>query len=191
MAFSCSSKWHSHVPSGISCFSCVQLCSCAHQQDNMTKASGSNQNESFTLCCEMAISKQCLFLCFSTINSLHLVCVLYWQINGKLCADANVQTLGIFYISHSKTHYFCSCTILILLQNPGRNWAWLLWTTKILGCITLYESIHLSPNVYVTKTIEKGSFNEEWIDITEYESYEAGNRRNWGPVGIFSFLDKQ
>ncbi len=60
-----------------------------------------------------------------------------------------------------------------------------------LGCITLYEAIHLTPDVFVTKIIDKGSFKEEWIDITEYETYEAGNRRNLSPVVILSFLEKQ
>ena len=60
-----------------------------------------------------------------------------------------------------------------------------------LGCITLYEAIHLSPNVYVTKVIEKGSFTEQWVDVTEYETCDPGNRKYWGLIGIFSFLEKE
>ncbi len=58
------------------------------------------------------------------------------------------------------------------------------------GSINLYETIHLTPDVYVTKTIVTGSFKEEWIDITEYETYEPGNRRLWSPLNAFAFLEK-
>ena len=60
-----------------------------------------------------------------------------------------------------------------------------------LGCLCLYECMQLTPGVYVTKTLEKGVFKEEWIDITEYETYEPGNRRTKSPTFIFAFLDKK
>ncbi len=59
-----------------------------------------------------------------------------------------------------------------------------------LGCVLLYEAMHLTPDVYVTRTVEKGPFVEKWIDVTEYESYDAGNRRNNSPMVILAFLDQ-
>ncbi len=58
-----------------------------------------------------------------------------------------------------------------------------------LGCINLYETIHLTHDVYVTKIIVTGSF-KEWIDITEHETYEPGNRRLWSPLNALEFLEK-
>ena len=59
-----------------------------------------------------------------------------------------------------------------------------------LGCVLLYESIQATPNVYVSKTIHIGMTKEEWIDITEYESYEKGNRRHKSPMTMFAYLDR-
>ena len=60
-----------------------------------------------------------------------------------------------------------------------------------LGTLVLYEAMQLTPGVYVTKTIEKGVFKEEWIDITEYETYDPGHRRAKSPPFMMSFLDKK
>ncbi len=60
-----------------------------------------------------------------------------------------------------------------------------------LGCMLLFECIQLTPGVYVTKTIDKGVFKEEWIDVTEYESYEPGNRRHLSPLLLFTFIDRK
>ena len=60
-----------------------------------------------------------------------------------------------------------------------------------LGCLLLYEIIQLTPGVYVTKTVKKGAFKEEWIDVTEYETYESGHRRYKSPMLIFAYLDKR
>ena len=59
-----------------------------------------------------------------------------------------------------------------------------------LGCLCLYECMQLTPGVYVTKTKKKGVFKEEWIDITEYETIETGNRRSKSPLYLHTFLDK-
>ena len=59
-----------------------------------------------------------------------------------------------------------------------------------LGTLALYEAMQLTPGVYVTKTIEKGVFKEEWIDITEYETYDPGHRRAKSPPFLMAFLDK-
>ena len=59
-----------------------------------------------------------------------------------------------------------------------------------LGTLVLYEAMQLTPGVYVTKTIEKGVFKEEWIDITEYETYDPGHRRAKSPPFLMAFLDK-
>ena len=59
-----------------------------------------------------------------------------------------------------------------------------------LGCLCLYECMQLTPGVYVTKTLDKGVLKEEWIDVTEYETYEPGHRRVKSPIFLFSFLDK-
>ena len=59
-----------------------------------------------------------------------------------------------------------------------------------LGCLCLYECMQLTPGVYVPKTLDKGVLKEEWIDVTEYESYEPGHRRVKSPTFLFSFLDK-
>ncbi len=59
-----------------------------------------------------------------------------------------------------------------------------------LGCVLLYEAIQLTPKVYVSKTIHIGMTKEEWIDITEYESYEPGNRRRKAPLTMVAHLDK-
>ncbi len=59
-----------------------------------------------------------------------------------------------------------------------------------LGCLSLYECIHFTPGVYLVKTVEKGCFREDWIDITEYEGHEQGNRRHYSPMVILSFIDK-
>ena len=59
-----------------------------------------------------------------------------------------------------------------------------------LGCIFLYEAIHLTPGVYLVKSRKSGVILEEWIDITEYELRKPGHRRNKSPLLLFSFLDK-
>ena len=60
-----------------------------------------------------------------------------------------------------------------------------------MGCQLLYENMQLTSGVYVTKTIKKGVFKEEWIDVTEYETYDPGHRRYKSPMLIFSYLDKR
>lgn len=59
------------------------------------------------------------------------------------------------------------------------------------GCVLLYEKIHLTPGTYVTKTLKRGILLEQWIDITEYETYASGARRHRSPIYIFGHLDKR
>ena len=60
-----------------------------------------------------------------------------------------------------------------------------------LGTLVLYEAMQLTPGVYVTKTIEKGVFKEEWIDITEYETYDPGHRRAKSPPFLMAFSGQE
>ena len=59
-----------------------------------------------------------------------------------------------------------------------------------LGCLLLFKAIHLTPDVYVQNIIKRGVYIESWIDVTEYESYELGNRRYKAPLRLFAHLDK-
>ncbi len=60
-----------------------------------------------------------------------------------------------------------------------------------LGCVLLYEAIQLTPDIYVTKINKRGLIVGQWIDITEYESYEPGSRRAKGPLALFAHSDKE
>ena len=60
-----------------------------------------------------------------------------------------------------------------------------------LGVLTLFEVMQFTHGVYVTKSLERGLLKEEWIDITEYETYDVGHRRAKSPALIMAFLDKQ
>ena len=60
-----------------------------------------------------------------------------------------------------------------------------------LGCVLLYETIQMTPGVYLTKAINVGLLREDWIDITEYQSCKSGNRRTKAPLAMFCHLDKK
>ena len=78
-----------------------------------------------------------------------------------------------------------------LLMHEDKDGLRPLESAAHLGCLLLYENIHLTPSVYVTKTILVGVFKEEWIDVTEYETYDPGHRRYKSPMLIFGYLDKR
>ena len=62
--------------------------------------------------------------------------------------------------------------------------------TANLACLLLFKAILLTPQVYVKKSSKRGIFAERWIDVTEYESHEPGNRRYKAPLKMFAHLDK-
>ncbi len=60
-----------------------------------------------------------------------------------------------------------------------------------LGCVSLLETILLTCGVYLMKTIKRGSFMEEWIDVTDYETDSEGTRKAMSPLSILSHMDTQ
>ena len=60
-----------------------------------------------------------------------------------------------------------------------------------LGCVSLLETILLTPGVYVTKTIKTGSFVEQWVDVTDYQFNTEGTRKAMSPISILSYMDSK
>ncbi len=58
-----------------------------------------------------------------------------------------------------------------------------------LGCVSLLETMLLTPEVYVTKIVKRGLFTEQWIDVTDYEINSEGTRKALSPLSFLSYMD--
>ena len=59
-----------------------------------------------------------------------------------------------------------------------------------LGVLGLFQDIFQTKGVYVIKEKRLGIFTEQYIDITDYETMDPGNRREKSPLVFLSLLDK-
>ncbi len=80
--------------------------------------------------------------------------------------------------------------LVVLLKHENSDGLRPLEMAANLGCLNLYEVIHHTPGVYVTKVKEEGIIRQEWVDITEYETYESGSRIFKSPLFLLSYLDE-
>ena len=58
------------------------------------------------------------------------------------------------------------------------------------GILGLATAFLLTPGIYVIREEDRGVATYQWIDVTEYEAFGEGNRREWSPLFCVTFLDK-
>lgn len=58
------------------------------------------------------------------------------------------------------------------------------------GILGLTRAYLLTPSMYIIREENRGIATYQWIDVTEYESFDEGNRMEWSPLLCLTLLDK-
>lgn len=81
-------------------------------------------------------------------------------------------------------------TMVRLLQMQNKHHLRPLEYAANNGVLGLVKAFLLTPGLYVIREEHRGLATYQWIDVTEYETFGKGNRREWAPLFCLTLLDK-
>ncbi len=59
------------------------------------------------------------------------------------------------------------------------------------SCLRFFKVLMETPGVHTIQVEQKGIQQQAWLDITDYESFDEGNRRDRSPLFLFSLVEKK
>ena len=79
----------------------------------------------------------------------------------------------------------------ILLLSENRDGLRPLELAAHYSCLKFFKAILETPGVHISHIEQKGIQQQSWLDITEYESFETGNRRDRSVLMFLSLVEKR
>lgn len=58
------------------------------------------------------------------------------------------------------------------------------------GILGLAKAYLLTRGMYIIREEDRGLATYQWIDVTDYETFDAGNRKEWAPLFCLTLMDK-